>query len=358
MSSHVSSLSGYFLARESIRAVPADLAGSVTGIGSLPFTSTEEAIRVVADFCSEAPFWPQLPRLSDREGVIGQGLGVLANLVELRAEGYGYQVKPGRIDSVIEALHSSSGCLTSDNAVGFAAFEEALRRGAFASALALKGQIEGPVTLATYLFYRDRAFLADASLFSAVAFHIAQIACWQVERLKNFGRPVLMFVDEPALCLDDAVCGAIPQERRLSALCAIFENVRSRGALGGLHCCAERPFDRMCAAQPDILSFDAHHGLERFFSNKRALDFVHRGGWVAYGMIPTSSGLKSLQPASIFSRWLAGASIAGDPQALARRAILTATCGLGLLDPSSVGESFQAAHELGALIRRLAADVC
>jgi hypothetical protein len=55
----------------------------------------------------------------------------------------------------------------------------------------------------------------------------------------------------------------------------------------------------MCAAMPDILSFDAHHGLEQFFSSQHTLNFLDNGGWVAYGMIPTSRDLISLQPASI-----------------------------------------------------------
>jgi hypothetical protein len=330
------------------------LAGAVTGIGSLPYLSTEEAIRTVADFCPEVPFWPQLPQLSEREGVISQGLGVLDGLVEPRAASYGYEVKPEKIDAAIDALHTSSGCLSAVNAAGFPALEAALGQGWFGSARALKGQIEGPVTLATYLFYRGRPFLADASLFAAVAFHIAQMVCWQISRLAAFGHPVLMFLDEPALCLDDAAPLGVAQERRLHALNAIFQDIRARGSLGGLHCCAARPFDRMCAAGPDILSFDAHQGLEQFFSDEDALRFVHRGGWVAYGLIPTSTDLLSLQPASIFGRWLAGASMAGDPQALAQRAMVTATCGLGLLDASWVPRSFDLARGVGRLIQQLA----
>jgi hypothetical protein len=193
--------------------LPADLAGAVTGIGSLPFTSPAEAVQAVAEHCPEVPFWPQLPQLSAEEGVIGQGLGVLAGLVEPRAEGYGYQVMEGRIDSVVEALHNSSGCLTSANAAGFTAFEQAIRLGAFRTAHAIKGQIEGPVTLATYLFYRNRPFLADASLFAAVTFHIAQVACWQITRLGAFSQPVMIFIDEPALCLDQVISSGVSQEQ-------------------------------------------------------------------------------------------------------------------------------------------------
>lgn len=339
---------------QSSSTLPPQLAGTITGIGSLPFLCPGEAIDAVAEYCPEAPFWPQLPSLSDQEGVIGQGLGVLGDLVEPRAGGYGYQVKAGRIDAAVEALHNSSGRLTPENAAGFAAFEEAMGLGVFESALVLKGQIEGPITLATYLFHKDRAFLADSSLFAAVVFHIAQIVRWQIDRLKAFGRPILVFIDEPALCLDEAVSNGISQERRLTALSAIFDDMRARGASAGLHCCAARPFARMCVARPDILSFDAHQGLEQFFAEPQARDYMESGGWVAYGMIPTSWSLEGAQPASMFGRWLMAASMAGDPQGIAQRAMITSTCGLGLLEPKSVKDSFRLAQGVGSLIKRLA----
>ena len=342
------------LPSQSAKSIPSNLAGSVTGIGSLPFTSACEATRAIAEYCPDLPFWPQLPRLSEKESVIGQGLDLLVDSIEPRSSGYGYEVKDGRIDAVVEALHNSSGRLTSTNATGFAAFENSMRSGAFRPALAVKGQIEGPVTLSTYLFHRGRAFLADPSLFAAVAFHVSQIACWQIERLKILGKPVLMFIDEPALCLDAAVSNGIPQERRLNALWAIFDDVRARGAFGGLHCCAARPFARMCLAKPDILSFDAYHGLEQFFADSQALHFLQNGGWVAYGIIPTSPGLRAIEPASLFSRWLMAASLAGEPQEFARRTLITATCGLGLLDEASAIESFHVARVTGQLIKRLA----
>src|SRR4029077_16562415 len=84
-------------------------AGAVTGIGSLPLTSVASAIRSVAEFSPEVPFWPQLPQLSAGESIVGQGLGIVGDLIEPRNDGYGYQVKEGRLDSVLEILHRSSG---------------------------------------------------------------------------------------------------------------------------------------------------------------------------------------------------------------------------------------------------------
>jgi hypothetical protein len=322
------------------RIIPA---GAVTGIGSLPHASTAEAIQFVAELSPEIPFWPQLPQRSKQELAVSQGLGILADLIEPRAESYGYQVKAGRLDAVLATLHRTDGQLTEAHAAGFSAFMSAV----FPSAAAVKGQIEGPITLAAYLFHKDRPFLSDPTLFAAIAFHVSQTICWQIDRLKPTGLPVLLFIDEPALCLD-------PDETRLNALAVALNDARTRGAVSGLHCCAHRPFEQMCQVKPDILSFDAYEGLERFFTDARAKEFLHNGGIVAYGLVPTWPSLDSLSPMNLFTRWLTAASLAGDPHELARQAIITATCGLGLLNPHSATESFQLAQGVGKLIRAFA----
>jgi hypothetical protein len=180
------------------------------------------------------------------------------------------------------------------------------------------------------------------------------MVCWQIDRLKSCRLPVLLFVDEPALCLEQPWAKAVSEELRLSALAATLNDARLRGALAGLHCCAARPFERMCLVKPDILSFDAHEGLELFFADRHARDFVRSGGTVAYGMVPTVPRLSAMDSAALFTRWLTAASLAGDPQDLAQRAMITATCGLGLLEASSVADSFHVAHGVSRLVRRLA----
>jgi hypothetical protein len=329
-------------------------AGAVTGIGSLPFTSIASAVRAIAEFSPEVPFWPQLPQRSERETIVGQCLGVVETFIKPRDGGYGYQVREGQLDSVLEVFHRSDGALSAVNAAGFAAFEQALSSGLFSSACAVKGQIEGPITLAAYLFYRNKPFLADQALFSAIAFHVSQILCWQIDRLKVAGLPVLMFVDEPALCLDAPATKVVSEERRLNALAVTLENARNRGAYTGLHCCAARPFERMFRVRPDIISFDAHEGLDLFFADWHALDFIQQGGMVAYGIVPTRAGVNAVDSATIFLRWLKAASEVGDPQKFAQRAMITATCGLGLLDSSAVAESFGVANSVGKLVRSLA----
>src|SRR5580700_7295043 len=154
-------------------------------------------------------------------------------MIEPRDEGYGYQVKAGQLDSVLEILHRSSGELTPANAAGFGAFEKALSSGLFSAAIAVKGQFEGPITLSAYLFQNGRPFLADPTLFAAIAFHVSQIIGWQIDRLQSAGLPVLLFVDEPALCLDAPVSNAVPTEKCLNVLAAALEGVQSRGSWYG-----------------------------------------------------------------------------------------------------------------------------
>ncbi len=68
---------------------------SVTGIGSLPLTDPQAAIRLVAQVCPDVPFWPQLPRRSSRERMIEQALGPRSAFFVPRKTGYGYRIKPG-----------------------------------------------------------------------------------------------------------------------------------------------------------------------------------------------------------------------------------------------------------------------
>ena len=142
--------------------------------------------------------------------------------------------------------------------------------------------------MAAYSVYKRPALsLRHCPLFAPIAFHISQIACWQIERLKSFGLPVLMFVDEPALCLEAAVGKGISEERRLSALATILEDARARGAFAGLHCCADRPFERMCLANPTFFRSMHIRGWSCSLRIRSALDFIRNDGWVAYGMVPT-----------------------------------------------------------------------
>jgi hypothetical protein len=201
-----------------------------TRSGSLPRTSP-------------IPFWPQLPNRSRQEHVVLQGLGSLSDLVEPRVTGYGYRVRPGAMDVLLRHLEAGLAEMDARSAAGLAEFERSLQTGMFDSARALKGQMEGPITMASYLFNGDRPLAAVPNCLRAVTAHVVRLAQAQIRMLRQFGLPVLFFVDEPSLCL---ACETASSSMRDRALADCLGAVRDAGAIAGLHCCAAQPIDRMC----------------------------------------------------------------------------------------------------------------
>lgn len=328
--------------------------GAVTGIGSLPMTDPRAAVRFVAEASPIVPFWPQLPQRSEREGVIEQGLAGVADLIERRPGAYGYKVLPGRLDEVVTRFTDGSAALHEERAAGFFAFEKALKAGVFTQAVAVKGQIEGPITVAFYLFDGEKPFVSDPVLLDAIARHITKLALWQADRLRRYGLPLLLFIDEPGLCLASPHLLLAPETDLVSALGGVLSAIRASGAVAGLHCCAALPFAFMRRAKPDLFSFDAHQGVEVFFADPDARAFLQEGGQVAFGLIPTWTHLDTLSPESLFNRWRAAARGIEPLRDLARNSMVTATCGLGLLDETAARASFDMARSLALLIEQAA----
>jgi len=247
-----------------------------------------------AEASPAVPFWPQLPQRCEREGVIEQGLVGVEDLLERRWAAYGY------------------------------------------------------------LLDRGRPLVRDVGFLDACARHVANLALWQIERLRPAGLPVLLFLDESALCL--AKAAGVAENHFATLLRDLLTTLRGAGAVAGLHCCAGVSFPLMLQANPDILSFDAHAGLERFCANRSARAFMLDGGQVAFGLVPTWSRLDGLTAESLFFRWLHAAREAGDVRQLARHSLVTATCGLGLLDHTAARAAFDIARPLACLLERIAVD--
>lgn len=328
---------------------------SVTGIGSLPLTDIQAAIHLIAQLCPEVPFWPQLPQLSKHEYMIDQTLGPRADFLVPRAAEYGYRVRPGLLLSFLQELHTCTANLDERYATGFFAFEQAVAAGLFPRALALKGQLVGPITLASMLFNEERPFLLDQECLAAVSHYVTRLALWQAQRLRQAGLPVICFLDEPCLALLNHAPFQAIAEQAVQALHDVVTALQAAGVLIGVHCCAGLiSFRTMCQAAPDIISFDSYQDLETFCADQDARRFVNAGGLVAFGLIPTSSNLSSLDPALLFTRWLLACKDIGDLSQLAAHTMITATCGLGLLNPMQAASSFRFAQRVADLVQKVA----
>jgi methionine synthase II (cobalamin-independent) len=287
-------------------------AGAVTGIGSLPIHDPAEAVEFVATYCPTVPFCPQPPS------------GDLTDITLAQLSG-----PEGDEDTALRLL------------------VEAARRAVFSGAIAFKTQLTGPITLASLLKV-ERGDVLTPAMLEALASVLARRASQQVELLRPTGLPVLVFVDEPALAMIDPL--EAPFARNL--LSAICDAVRTAGGIPGLHCCAIDHPGELGEVTADVLSFDATSQLEPNAPDKWAIDDVRR--LMAFGLIGVTAPFG--RPDLAFSRWLMAAAQTTDAPSLARRTMITTSCGLGSSTRSEAEAAFQAAAEVSALVGAVAQE--
>ncbi|MCS6880259.1 MAG: hypothetical protein RMK84_06150 [Oscillochloridaceae bacterium] len=325
--------------------------GAITGIGSLPHADPAAAVQLVAEFCPEIPFWPQLPQRAPGELMVAQALVPVADLLRTREGRYGYQLEARNRATLLNRLADARGELTPAVAAGFFALEAALAANAFPRAVALKGQIIGPLTLAAQIFVDEQPLLYDPEGLAVVSAYVESLARWQITRLARWRTPVLLMLDEPCLAF-------LPEPgdgQMLAIVQGLSRALRAAGALVGVHCCATLP-DRtpplalLCATGADVVSFDAYQRSEAFCTEPAVRSFLASGGVLAFGIVPTFSDLTSVSLADLLVRWIV-ASRSGPPGiALKEHTIITATCGLGLLTESVARRSFELARELASAV--------
>jgi hypothetical protein len=255
---------------------------ATTGVGSLPFTDPEEAVRHVVRHYA-LPFCPQLPRL---EGdMVREWLGG----------------DPGRCGWSPERDR--------ERPAAWEAFTQAVAHEPPQHGV-VKLQVTGPATLAAALEGRGRYDLA-----SEIARWLAANAAGQVRRLAELGLAAVLVVDEPGLA--DA---GIADPRA-------YDPLRSTGASAwGLHVCGRVPWGLVDWLDVDLLSFDAvRHDADGAVLG-RILD---RGGRIAWGALdaPAPDGA-----AAVAARLRAAIRALGrDVDVVARHSLVTPTCGTGVL---------------------------
>lgn len=326
--------------------------GATTGIGSLPLTEAQEAVEFVAHLCPTIPFWPQLPRRSRHEGMLEQGLGMVGEWVEVRPGAYGYDVKPGALEPFLARLQNAPAAFDPVQASGFFAFIEAGAAGRFAHARAIKGHIVGPITLACALFDHGCPVITFSEALPALAATIARRAEWQVARLRQFDKPVILFVDEPGLCVLPRLGHAVDTPGVIEALRQVLITIRHAGAVAGVHCCGPCSWSVIRQIQPDIFAFDAAQTLAQGAADTEARAYVQAGGQLAFGLIPTQGHIDP--PTALFQQWYTAASQLGEVSDVARRSLITAACGLAGLAVDRARQSFVLATRLAALVAQVA----
>lgn len=337
-------------------------------IGSLPMDDHAEAARAVQQATPEIPAWAQLPRLAG-EDMVSQFAAGLPGLdaagerpvIDRRAPGFEAELL-ALYEEFLEASEGRPGVVRGHEAPcpGIDALERELaaRR---EPPLALKGQVTGPFTLGVAV--RDesgRAVFYDPQLRDAVVKHLAGRARRQAGRLARWGRPVILFIDEPALSGfgSSEFLGVQPEEVR-AALAEIVAAVHAGRALAGVHVCGNTDWELILESGADIVSFDAFAYFERFILYRPALErFLAAGKQIAWGIVPTLDAAELARAtapglAARLAACIAAASSAALPPArLLSRSLVTPSCGMGTLPIELARKALALTREVSLIIRQ------
>ncbi len=304
--------------------------GAATSIGSLPHEAPDQAVALVLDEHPWLPAAPSLPRRSPLEGMIAQAAWGMPGVTVL---------DDGSLDLVLDAIDPEAPPADPD-----LAGEPFLGLRVFLDSIAgrtgwVKLQLTGPVTLGLALHAAgldpERAFLAAGTAVRTRAEALLRLAHRKVP-----GAPLLVFVDEPGLAACMHPGFPLGPDHAVDLVSGALAAIEPH-AVTGLHCCGAADWRLVLQAGPQVLSAPVDAGLEDAAGTLGA--FLDRGGWVAWGAVPTDGPLGTTADRlwrHLSELWCEMVRAGCDPVRLRTQAIITPACGLALHGQT------QAAHVL------------
>ncbi len=318
-----------------------------TGIGSVPFSDTEYACRLILDCLPHAPFWPQMVKVNPREDMLVQFCeGFL--FLDIDCEAKSIHISPEDTELKLADFYA----LYLEEAVNEFKMTPQYAEGLFkllsmvkdsGSGEYIKGQIVGPITMASSVKDRSgKAVLTNPDMFDAIVKGISIKALWQIRELKKTKRKVILFLDEPSLSGFGSAFSSIERGQVISALREVFDYLRTKeqDTMLGIHCCGNTDWAMIVEAGPDIINFDAYDYMEHFLLYpEKIAEFISKGGVIAWGIVPTFSFKGSETIELLRSRLLSGIDVLKqkgvDKARLQTQSLLTPSCGMGTMNEDS-----------------------
>jgi hypothetical protein len=137
----------------------------------------------------------------------------------------------------------------------------------------------------------------------------------------------------------------------------VVKAVKKAGAISGIHCCGNTDWSIPLETGMDILSFDAFNFGDSLLLYADSVKIhLERGGFLAWGIVPTSGEIHHYSPEALAARLegllndLVGNGL--DLGLLAERALLTPSCGTGTLEILEAERVYETLAELSKLMKR------
>ncbi len=337
-------------------------------IGSLPLDNHQEALEWVLAHTPEIPLWTQLPYYPE-EKMMNQFCSGIPGLNQKNDEFFFKTDKDDFQDELLlffedylavmdgsKDIAKSRFAFTGNEAKGFEAFLDKISRLSI-KPLCVKGQITGPFTMMTGL--KDEAgrmACYNPELREAIIKTVAVKAMYQAQKLIQLGTKAMVFLDEPALAgFGSSAMVGLSAEDITACLIESVDAIHSAGAMAGVHVCANTDWSLLLSLPIDILSFDAFGFFDRIILFKEHIRrFLKDGGVIAWGIVPTlnADDLKQADTASLVKKWHNCAfQLEIDMDTVKRQAIITPSCGTGLLSRELANKALRLTRAVSEAVR-------
>lgn len=339
--------------------------GLATGIGSLPHKDAEAALDLVFKYLPSIPFWPQLPKRDIREGMVAQFSEGLP-CIKLTDKGaiFNADNREEELEKFYEKIISKDTeyfAISPDFAKGFYAFKQRLTKSNLNLIKEIKCHVVGPFTFAASFKDEDgKALLHDSRMMQAITEGLIMKALWQIRLLEEFGKSMIVFIDEPYLGCFGSAYTPLNREDVVEVLAEFTKRISSRGKVRtGIHCCGNTDWSIFTDIHTlDIINFDAFSyldklllyadDLKRFFDNDRVF---------CWGIVPTQEFDDKITPEGLVKKINEGIDIlvkkGVDKDKLYENLLLSPACGLGTLDIGKSEKIFELLSEVSSFISHL-----
>jgi hypothetical protein len=326
---------------------------------------------MVFEYTPEIPLWVQLPFYPE-EGMMVQFLPGMPGVVHKEGRPF-VDTTSSRFEEELlrfyeDYIHVTEGgipldntrfALTEQTAKGFFALLDTLKTTARVP-VALKGQITGPVTLATAVTDQNkRALFYDERLLDVAVKTLAMKARWQAEKLRQWGVPPIVFIDEPGLAgFGTSAFISISREDVGRVLSEVIDAIHLAGGLAGVHVCANTDWSLILDSAADILSFDAYSFFDRLALFREGLKrFLDQGRVLAWGIVPTSDSgdIAKETGSSLVAKWQEQVahleSLDMDHDKILTQSLITPSCGTGSLTCAEAEKVLEMTREVSLRLR-------
>ncbi|HVN97551.1 MAG TPA: hypothetical protein VMT62_14070 [Syntrophorhabdaceae bacterium] len=326
----------------------------ITGIGSFPFTSVDEAIDLIFDTCSQIPFWPQLPQRSPLENMYTTFLEGVPCLVadEKRNTTFMHTEHVDGIEKFYEDVANDNieaFRITEKVAPGFYRFLDRLEE-IRTGVKYIKCQLTGPFSLGLGLKdERDKPIIYNNAFYDIIKKAIRLKARWMLKMLKAAypEKEIIIFFDEPYMVSFGSSYVSVSRQEATSIFNEVLQGLEAKR---GVHVCGNTDWSVLLNADVDMINYDAYGYLDTIFFYAEDLGrYLAKGGLIAPGIVPSSEQVIDtslddvLKLRSAFIREMGKVS----REAASRDHIFTTSCGVGSLTKEAATRAMMLLKELG-----------